>query len=112
MTILKYIKDKSISILILLLTLIITFMFIFLVEININYIIFTEMIFLFSFILILVIDFIRRKKFYNDFIDTFSELDEKSYITEIIEIPNFIEGQILYQSLKVESKYINDITSG
>lgn len=112
MTILKCIKDKSISILILLLTLITTFMFIFLVEININYIIFTEMIFLFSFILILVIDFIRRKKFYNDFIDTFSELDEKSYITEIIEIPNFIEGQILYQSLKVESKYINDITSG
>ena len=37
--------------------------------------------------------------------DPVEALEEKSYITEVIKKPNFIEGKILYDILKAEGEY-------
>ncbi|WP_373599816.1 sensor histidine kinase [Paraclostridium bifermentans] len=103
-----YLKDKLLEIFILLATILLTFMFMFIIKIEIHSIIFVEMIFILGIFIIAALDFYKRKKFYNEFLDTFSELEEKSYITEVIDKPNFTEGEIFYDALKQESKYIND----
>lgn len=109
MTIFNYIKDKILSIFIFFITIIISYAF--MIAINLEYYsaVYIEMIFVMSFMLIFFFDFIRKKKYYDEMISLFQEIEEKSYITEIIKKPNFIEGKILYDLLKVEGKYINDI---
>ncbi|KGJ48204.1 hypothetical protein KD33_16175 [Clostridium sp. NCR] len=109
MTIFSYIKDKILSIFIFFITIIISYAF--MIAINLEYYsaLYIEMIFVMSFILIFFFDFIRKKKYYDEMIRLFEEIEEKSYITEIIKKPNFIEGKILYDLLKIEGKYINDI---
>lgn len=109
MTIFSYIKDKILSIFIFFITIIISYAF--MIAINLEYYsaLYIEMIFVMSFMLIFFFDFIRKKKYYDEMIRLFEEIEEKSYITEIIKKPNFIEGKILYDLLKIEGKYINDI---
>lgn len=52
-----------------------------------------------GFILYLIYDFYRRRKFYDKFINDLELLDKKYLITEMIERPNFYEGEILYDAL-------------
>lgn len=109
MTIFSYIKDKILSIFIFFITIIISYAF--MIAINLEYYsaLYIEIIFIMSFMLIFFFDFIRKKKYYDEMIRLFEEIEEKSYITEIIKKPNFIEGKILYDLLKIEGKYINEI---
>ncbi|MCR1876382.1 sensor histidine kinase [Paraclostridium bifermentans] len=109
MTIFSYIKDKILSIFIFFITIIISYAF--MIAINLEYYsaLYIEIIFIMSFMLIFFFDFIRKKKYYDEMVRLFKEIEEKSYITEIIKKPNFIEGKILYDLLKIEGKYINEI---
>ena len=52
-----------------------------------------------GFILSIIYDFNRRKKFYSKFLNNLELLDKKYLITEMIEKPNFYEGEILYDAL-------------
>lgn len=109
MKISSYIKDKGISIFILFITIITSYIFMLAVNLDYYSAIFVEMIFIVSFTAIFLFDFIRKKKYYDEVLKLFQNIDEKSYITEVIQKPNFIEGKILYDLLKAEGKYINDI---
>ncbi|MFQ9309405.1 MAG: ATP-binding protein [Paraclostridium sordellii] len=107
----QYIKDKVISIFIILITCTISSLFMYIVKININSIVFVQLLFLMSIILVFILDFFKKKQYYDEFFTDFNSLDEKSHITEIIKKPKFIEGKILYDILKIENKYTNDIIS-
>lgn len=107
----QYIKDKVISIFIILITCTISSLFMYIVKININSIVFVQLIFLMSIVLVFILDFFKKKQYYDEFFIDFNSLDEKSHITEIIKKPNFVEGKILYDVLKIENKYTNDIMS-
>ena len=48
----------------------------------------------------IIIEYFKRKKFYDNLLKMLEELDEKYLITEIIKTPNFLEGQILKNSLE------------
>ena len=52
-----------------------------------------------GFILYIVYDFGRKKKFFNKFLNDLDLLDKKYLITEMVEKPNFYEGEILYDAL-------------
>lgn len=110
MRMIDYIKDKAFSIFIFIISLIISYGF--MIAINIDYYaaIFINMIFIFSFMLIFFFDFIRKKKYYDELLRSFRDIEEKSYITEVIKKPSFLEGKILHDLLKVQGKYINDIS--
>lgn len=110
MTIFQYLKDKSLSIFIFIITVIVTLSFMLIIDINLYPAIFIEMIFIFSFILIGLFDFLKKKQYYDELLQSFESIEEKSYITEVVKKPNFIEGEILYKLLKGEGKYINDIS--
>lgn len=108
MNIAEYLKDKILEIFIIILTIVASFMFMNAIDINIYSIVFIEMMFIISFLLTVILDFYKKKRYFDEFLRTFIELDEKSYITEIVERPNFAEGRILYDLLKQNSKYVND----
>ncbi len=43
--------------------------------------------------------FYRKNVFYHKLLDSLSELDQKYLVTELIEVPTFLEGKIFYQVL-------------
>ena len=52
-----------------------------------------------GFIIYVAYDFGRRKKFYNKFLNDLDLLDKKYLITEMIDKPEFYDGEILYDTL-------------
>ncbi|MDO4288071.1 MAG: sensor histidine kinase [Eubacterium sp.] len=53
-------------------------------------------------------DFFIRARFYNTLFKTLEELDQKSLLPELLPWPSFLEGQLLYDILKVLGKDMND----
>ena len=52
-----------------------------------------------GFVLYIIYDFNRRKKFYNKLLNDLDLLDKKYLITEMIDKPDFYEGEIFYEAL-------------
>ena len=52
------------------------------------------------YVISIIIEYFKRKKFYDNLLKMLEELDEKYLITEIIKTPNFLEGQIFKNSLE------------
>lgn len=52
-----------------------------------------------GFVLYMIYDFNRRKKFYNKLLNDLDLLDKKYLITEMIDKPDFYEGEIFYDAL-------------
>lgn len=54
-------------------------------------------------------DCFRKKQYYDHLESTWQELEEKSYLSEIIEEPDFYDGRLLYRIIKKNGKYLNDV---
>lgn len=61
-----------------------------------------------GFLLILVQDYLSRKEFYDKLIEASDQLEEISYLSEFLTKPSFQEGEMLYQILRRDEKYMND----
>lgn len=104
----EYIKDKIISILIYIITLIILFLFFRVLKVSNETIISTYCILSICGGIIFFYNYYRKKEFYNEFTEQLAKLDKKYIITEFVEKPNFLEGQILYNSLYEINKVMNE----
>jgi len=47
----------------------------------------------------IIIDFITKKKFYDDITGIIDKLDKKYLLPEVIKLPNYYEGKIIYEVL-------------
>jgi len=56
----------------------------------------------------LILEFWQKKKYYNELYQTLELMDKKQYISQIIEEPEFADGKVLYDVLKVTTKAMND----
>ncbi len=63
---------------------------------------------LFSYSLPLIVEYYKKKFFYNNLSEKLNNLDKKTLLTEVIANPEFLEGQIFYDALKQISKSMND----
>ena len=52
----------------------------------------------------IIIEYLKKKEFYNDLLNMLEELEEKYLIAEIINTPNFLEGKILKNTLEQINK--------
>ena len=52
----------------------------------------------------IIIEYLRKKKYYTNIYKLLNELEEKYLITEIIKSPDFIEGDILKEILEQVDK--------
>lgn len=95
----NYLKDKIYIILTLLITYLIIILLLTSFKTNISLIIvlITILIMLPTFFLLL--DYYKKKTFYNSLIDNINKLDQSYLVLETIKKPDFIEGKILYDAL-------------
>lgn len=93
----KFIQDKIFDIAV---SFFINIMILFLLiafKSNISLIIATELILIILPVVLLVRDFFRRKKFYDELISNVERLDKKYLVMEMINRPDFYEGEIFEQ---------------
>lgn len=56
----------------------------------------------------ILLDFIGKKKFYNELIEISNKLDKKYLLPEIIKRPKSYEGQILYEILEASNRAMHE----
>ena len=66
--------------------------------------VYIPVVIIFLYLVGISIEYITKRKFYNNFSDILSELEEKYLVTEIINTPEFIEGKILKNFLEQINK--------
>lgn len=95
----RYLKDKIILIIILIFNYFILFNLLYAFKVDVSLMISFNFIFIAMSILIILLDYFRKKSFYNEFINSLEELDKKYLILETLPKPSFYEGELLYQTL-------------
>lgn len=108
MSLLSYLKDKSIF-------LIINLGLFILMSILMNFLKFGNGIIFIIFciwfmplFIYIIFQFLREKRFYSEIIELSNELDQKYLLAEIINKPEFLEGQIVYNALKEANKDMHE----
>lgn len=95
-----FFKEKVITILLLLFGIITIEIFLMAYNVGMFIKIYIPLIIMGLYMISIIIEYFKRKKFYDNLLKMLEELDEKYLITEIIKTPNFLEGQILKNSLE------------
>ena len=94
-----YLKDKRYIVILSLINFITITLILLAFKLSKDAIIVIDVILVFNFILILGIDYFRKKFFYNDLFNKIEQLDKSYLVLEMINKPDFYEGNILYQAL-------------
>lgn len=108
MNMIQFLKERKLTILFHFLSLIIISFILYLFNENGSLIVVINLIFLFFFLISLGFEFYKIENFYNELKNVFQNLEEKSYITEIVKPPLFYSGQVFYEILKDATKVMND----
>ncbi|MCI8347750.1 MAG: HAMP domain-containing histidine kinase [Bacilli bacterium] len=95
----KYIVDHYLSILLIFFSYAVILLLLLVFNINISLIFSITFIFFMMHILLFGINFIRKKRFYDELISNIELLDQKYLVLETISKPSFYEGEILYHNL-------------
>ena len=53
-------------------------------------------------------DFLRRKRFYDEFAAVCKDMDRKHLVCEVLDRPVFLEGELAYDALRGAAKSMND----
>lgn len=56
----------------------------------------------------LVYDFLRKKRFYDEFAAVCANLDRKHLVSEVLDRPSFYEGELAFDALHSAAKSMND----
>lgn len=99
-----YLKDKAFFLLFDVFALLAVVLLFYLLGVGTMIIVFFGSIFLACLIVPLVIDYKKRKKYYDDFFSVLDQLKQKHVIAELVGRPDFTEGAVLYDSLKICNK--------
>lgn len=104
----RYLKDKWVAIFLMVLVLIINGMLMVFLEIAPLVIFITEMLFISAYGVGLIMEYIPKWRYYSELEDMLNQIEEKTYLTELVEKPHFYEGKIVHKIIKTEEKYWND----
>ncbi len=99
MSFFRFIKDNKVNILVSLLLCVLIILIMLAFQVNTSLIIISIIFSLSSFIFLLLYNYFRKKKFYNELINNTKLLDKKYLVLETLSEPSFLEGKILYDSL-------------
>lgn len=94
-----YIKDKIIYLVLYVFLIISILFFLFMYRVPMTLIISIVTVMAIFIVTVILVDYYRKKSFFQNFNDTLDSLDEKYLITEMVDSPSFIEGKIFYESL-------------
>ena len=106
-----YLKDKLYAFLIFIIYIIILILFLIALKLSSSIIIFITVFSIVIFFVILFFDYFRKRNFYNELLDKLNTLDKKYLLIEMVLVPNFLEGKILYDVLDEVNKNEHDLIS-
>ena len=95
-----FFKEKAITILLLLFGIITIEIFLMTYNVGMFIKIYIPLIIMGLYMISIIIEYFKRKKFYDNLLKMLEELDEKYLITEIIKNPIFLEGKIFKNTLE------------
>lgn len=104
----RFLRDHLAMILIMLASFLVLDLFLVAFKIPVALIIFIDLFFGVVFLTLLIISYVRRAKFYHELQQNFEQLGQKYLITEILERPNFLDGQIFYDLLYETDKSMRE----
>lgn len=99
MKLIKYLKDLIYTIIIFIISYLIIVLMLLVFKTNISLILALSLILIMSFVFVILINYFRKKKFYDEFINNVNKLDKKYLVLETLNRPEFYEGNILYDNL-------------
>ena len=106
-----YLKDKLYAFIIFIIYIIILILFLITLKLSSSIIIFITVFTIVIFFVILFFDYFRKRNFYSELIDKLNTLDKKYILIEMVLVPNFLEGKILYDVLDEVNKNEHDLIS-
>ena len=95
-----FFKEKVSTILLLLLGIITIEIFLMIYNVGIFIKIYIPIIIMGLYMISIVIEYLKKKKFYDNLLNILGELEEEYLITELLRTPNFLEGKILKNVLE------------
>lgn len=95
----KYLNEYKLAIILTLLSYFLIFSLLMIFKINIALIVLCELILIVLMLAILIGEYFRRRKFYNELLNNTNRLDKKYLVLETINKPNYYEGELIYQTL-------------
>lgn len=105
-----YLKDKVYAIILTFLSIGIIFLIFKAYRIETEIIFSGIIIFLICNLIIMLIDYFRKKRFYNEFLMNIEELDKAYLVLETLDCPEFYEGKLLYQSLyEINKSFLENV---
>ena len=104
----KYLQDKLYVIGISSLSLILILLMLLAFKVDKQLIIAISIILVFTLVILLLIDYFRKKKFYLDLLGNIEQLDKAYIVLETLKSPSFYEGQLLCEALYQINKSMNE----
>lgn len=105
-----YLKDKLYAVILSILSTSIIYLIFKAYRIKIGIIFSGIIIFLICNIMVMLIDYFRKRKFYNEFLTNIEVLDKSYLVLETLEHPEFYEGKLLYQALyEINKSYLENV---
>ena len=108
MNIKDYLKDRTTFLLINFMLFTIAWVIMLLIEISANIIILIFCIWFLPIFSYIIAEYIKQKKFYVEVTNIMDNLDKKYLLVEIMKEPEFIEGKLVYNLLKVGNKDMHE----
>ena len=108
MNIKDYLKDRTTFLLINFMLFTIVWVIMLLIEISANIIILIFCIWFLPIFSYIIAEYIKQKKFYVEVTNIMDNLDKKYLLVEIMKEPEFIEGKLVYNLLKVSNKDMHE----
>lgn len=104
----QFLRDHLVQIIIALSSFLVLDLFLVAFKFPKTVIIFIDIFFAVVFTVIFIIEYARRANFYRQLQENFGQLAQKYLITEILERPNFLDGQILHDLLYDANKSMRE----
>ena len=104
----KYLQDKLYVIGISSLSLILILLMLLAFKVDKQLIVAISIILVFTLVILLLIDYFRKKNFYLDLLGNIEQLDKAYVVLETLKSPSFYEGQLLCEALYQINKSMNE----
>ena len=99
MKLILYLKDKIVELFIFIFFYSIIFLLFLAFKANTSLIISVSFLIIFMFILFILVDYFKKKSFYNNLVNNIKYLDKAFLVLETINEPNFYEGKLVFNSI-------------
>ena len=104
----EFIKDNIIFIILNLVLALSLAIFLLFVGVKVEFIVLLVCVWICPISILLLLQYLSRRKYYNNLFEYLDSLDKKYLLTEVISEPEFIDGKLLYEVIKITDRDMHE----